>query len=167
LIYESEDYHNAVFVGYDYDMPKYAALRGTYQQAKNQFKGEVKGSDKRFSFSITPTSKCNKLIVVESAIDVLSVATLRDNINVVHYLSIGGAYAPKSNTDKSKMPVALEQYLSDHKEINEVELCLDNDKVGISASFFLMQRLMGRRYEVEYSVPDGGMDCSEYLMSVA
>lgn len=35
LIYESTDYHNAVFVGYDGDTPKYVALRGTYQQAKN------------------------------------------------------------------------------------------------------------------------------------
>jgi len=33
LIYESADYHNAVFVGYDGDTPRYAALRGTYQQA--------------------------------------------------------------------------------------------------------------------------------------
>lgn len=163
LIYESTDYHNAVFVGYDGETPKYAALRGTYQQANNQFKGEVKGSDKRFSFSVTPHSKSNKLKIAESAIDVLSVATLRDNIGEVHYLSIGGAYAPKSSIEKAKMPKALEQYLSDHKDIEEIELCLDNDRTGIGASFFLMQRLMGRGYEVVCSILNTCKDWNESL----
>jgi len=163
LIYESKDYHNAVFVGYDGAEPKYAALRGTYTNAFNQFKGEVAGSDKRFSFSIEADNKSNKLVISESAIDVLSVATLRNDIRKVHYLSIGGAYAPSSNIMDAKMPMAIERYLSGHKEIDEIELCLDNDRIGIGASFFLMQRLMGMGYVVECSVLDEGKDWNDNL----
>ena len=43
VLYESADYHNAVFVGRDKDgVPRYAALRGTW----NDFKLEASGSDK-------------------------------------------------------------------------------------------------------------------------
>ncbi|MEX1377697.1 MAG: DUF3991 and TOPRIM domain-containing protein [Eubacteriales bacterium] len=166
LIYESEDYHNAVFVGYDGAEPKYAALRGTYNNSSNQFKGEVHSSNKRFSFSIKAENKSNKLIISESAIDVLSVATIRNNIGKVHYLSIGGAYAPKSNIANAKMPMALEQYLSDYEEIQEIELCLDNDKVGIGASFFLMQRLMGRGYVIISCNTYKEKDYNEYLNNI-
>lgn len=48
-LFESADYHNAVFVGYDKDgTARYGALRGTV----GQYKGELTGSDKHFSFSI-------------------------------------------------------------------------------------------------------------------
>ena len=48
-LFESENYHNAVFVGYDKDgTARYGALRGTV----GQYKGELTGSDKHFSFSI-------------------------------------------------------------------------------------------------------------------
>lgn len=77
LIYESNDYHNAVFVGYDEKhVPRYAALRGTWQTGKS-FKGEVSRSDKRYSFCIHPKEQSNKLIVTESAIDALSVASIK------------------------------------------------------------------------------------------
>jgi len=166
LIYESEDYHNAVFVGYDGDIARYAALRGTYTNASNQFKGEVGGSDKRFSFSIKAENKNNKLIISESAIDVLSVATLRNDIGKANYLSIGGAYAPKSNIAIAKMPMAIEQYLGDHKEIQEIELCLDNDRTGVGASFFLMQRLMGRGYVIISCNTYKEKDYNEYLNNI-
>lgn len=163
LIYESVEYHNAVFMGYDGNGPRYAALRGTWQHMSNPFKGEVEGSDKRFSFSVQPETVCSKLIVSESAIDVLSVATLRNDIGKVHYLSIGGAYAPKKHTDEASLPKALEQYLKDHMEVKEVELCLDNDEVGIGASFFIMNKLKGMDYEVFSSPPEYQKDYNEYL----
>lgn len=163
LIYESREYHNAVFVGYDGNAPRYAALRGTWQHMSNPFKGEVDGSDKRFSFSVQPETVSGKLVVSESAIDVLSVATLQDDIRKVHYLSIGGAYVPKKHTDEASLPKALEHYLKDHTEIKEVELCLDNDEVGIGASFFVMNKLMGMGYEVLSSPPEYKKDYNEYL----
>ena len=49
LLYESEDYHNAVFVGYDASgVARYAALRST----TGAYKGEASGSDKHYSFSL-------------------------------------------------------------------------------------------------------------------
>jgi hypothetical protein len=163
LIYESADYQNAVFVGFEGNTPRYAALRGTWQHMSNPFKGEVEGSDKRFSFSVQPEMVSSKLVVSESAIDVLSVATLRDDIGQVHYLSIGGAYAPRKHTDEANLPKALEQYLKDHMEVKEVELCLDNDEVGIGACFFIMKKLMGMGYTVSSSPPERGKDWNEYL----
>lgn len=163
LIYESKDYKNAIFVGFDGKIPSYAALRGTWQHMSNPFKGEVAGSNKRFSFSIQAENS-RHLIVSESAIDVLSVATIRQDIGRVHYLSIGGAYAPKRNTSQANLPKALDQYLKDHAEIKEVELCLDNDAVGIGASFFIMNKLMGMGYEVSSAMPEHGKDWNEYIV---
>ena len=51
----------------------------------NSFKGEVTGSDKRYSFSVPAMEKSDKLIVTESAIDALSIATIRNKIDDVHY----------------------------------------------------------------------------------
>jgi hypothetical protein len=164
LIYESGDYHNAVFVGFDGSTPKYAALRGTWKHMSNPFKGEVEGSNKRFSFSVKPEVATGKLVVSESAVDALSVATIRGDIGRVHYLSIGGAYTPKKHTDEVKLPMALEQYLSDQPEIKKVELCLDNDAVGIGASFFIMNKLIGMGYEVTSTPPERGKDWNEFLV---
>jgi hypothetical protein len=108
-----------------------------------------------------------KLVVSESAADALSVATLRSDIGQVHYLSIGGAYAPKKHTDEACLPKALEQYLKDHPEIREVELCLDNDAVGIGASFFIMNKLMGIGYAVSSSPPERSKDWNEALANSA
>ena len=46
IIFESANYHNAVFIGKDESgTPKYAACRGTV----SSFKRDASGSDKRFS----------------------------------------------------------------------------------------------------------------------
>ena len=50
LLFETKQYHNALFAGYDQEgKVRYAALRGTM----GNFKGEVTGSDKHYSFSIS------------------------------------------------------------------------------------------------------------------
>lgn len=72
-LFESADYHNAVFVGYDKDgTARYGALRGTV----GQYKGELTGSDKHFSFSIGENTGAKEIHVFESAIDAMSYATL-------------------------------------------------------------------------------------------
>lgn len=73
-LYESEGrYHNVVFVGHDqYGKARYANLRGI----GSDFKGECNGSDKRFSFNI-PAENSKILHLFESAIDLLSFATIR------------------------------------------------------------------------------------------
>ena len=74
VLYESADYHNAVFVGRDKDgVPRYAALRGTW----NDFKLEASGSDKHYSFSIVENPNAKTVHIFESAIDLMSFASLR------------------------------------------------------------------------------------------
>ena len=163
LLYESADYHNAVFVGYDSEgIARYAALRGTWKHMANTFKGEVDGSDKRYSFSVPAMEKSDKLIVTESAIDALSVATLRSKIGDVHYLSFGGVYVP--TTSREKLPKALEQFLEDQEEIKNFELCLDNDEVGASASRFISNKLIKQGYMVASNIPEQKKDYNEYLL---
>ena len=73
LIFESQPYHNVVFVGYDKaGIARYAAVRGTI----SSYKGEVSGSDKRYSFSITDPAESGHLHLFESAIDLLSYASM-------------------------------------------------------------------------------------------
>ena len=53
MIYESADYHNAVFVGYDSSgKPRHAHKRGTV--TSNPYKGNVAGSQPEFSFRKGP-----------------------------------------------------------------------------------------------------------------
>lgn len=49
MVYESADYHNAVFVGYDENgIPRHAHKRGT--GSESTYKGNAEGSDPRYSF---------------------------------------------------------------------------------------------------------------------
>ncbi len=121
ILYESQKHHNCVFVGKDTSgHARAASLRGT----SGNFKMDVPGSDKRFSFFLPAAEKeCHKLAVAESPIDALSLATMvklsggewRD----CHYLSLGGT-----------APSAMLQFLHDHPAVTHVNLCLDNDKAG-------------------------------------
>lgn len=124
-LYEDER-KNCVFVGYDEkDIPRYAGIRGT--NTNIPFKGEVGGSNKAYSFKLK--GETNKLYVFESPIEIMSYLTLQKNkgFNIEkgkhHMLSLG-----------CLAPVALEKYLKDNPNIEEIILCLNNDKWGIKAS---------------------------------
>ena len=90
--YESKQRHNCVFVGKDGDKPKFACVRGTF----GNFKMDVAGSDKRFSFLFPakPESESTVVNVFESPIDALSFASMERENNFTwrneHYLSLGG-----------------------------------------------------------------------------
>ena len=72
ILYESAEYHNAVFVGKDETgTARYAFLRGTYPKGK-PFKAEVSGSDKRYCFCIPPKEKSRRAAVYEGAVDALA-----------------------------------------------------------------------------------------------
>lgn len=125
-VYEDEKYHNVVFVGRDPNrLPRYAFCRGT----RDKFRSDVAGSDKRYGFSYQGTN--NQLCVFESPIDLMSFINLfPNNWSQRSYLSLGGvAYK------------ALKQYLFDHKEIDSIILCLDNDDAGNSACFRLSDEI--------------------------
>ena len=64
---------NVVFVGYDdQNKPRFACLRGT----RSDYRGDCAGSDKRYGFNIAGCMSPEYLYVFESAIDLMSHATL-------------------------------------------------------------------------------------------
>lgn len=159
-VYESQKYHNVVFVGRDLKgQPRYAALRGTV----GDFKGEATGSNKRYSFCITENPSANSVHLFESAIDLLSYATLlkmkgldwRQNA----LLSLAGVFKQKK---EFVIPLALSQYLKDHPGTNTLYLHLDNDEVGREAAAGIMAGL-GDKYTVLDRPPPYGKDVNDLL----
>jgi len=154
---------NVVFIGFDRDREaRFACIRGL--DDSNRFYGDAPGSDKRFSFSITAAHDDRKLHIFESAIDVLSYATLmemkgRDWHNT-NYLSLSGIYRPSINN--SSKPQALDQYLSDHPHIKAFALHLDNDEPGRAASDAIMNRFRSQ-YSIENHPSPTGKDYNDYL----
>lgn len=160
VLYESADYHNAVFVGRDKDdVPRYAALRGTW----NDFKLEASGSDKHYSFSIVENPSAKTVHVFESAIDLMSFASLRilwgQDWKQDAMLSLAGVFQTKR---EKVVPIALEQFLKDHPQIHTLRLHLDNDKVGRSAAKGIVEGLADR-YKVFDDPPPRGKDVNDYL----
>ena len=159
-LYESLPYHNCVFVGRDpKGQPRYAALRGTV----GDFKGEATGSDKRYSFCIAENPSANSVHLFESAIDLLSYATLlkmkgRDWRQDA-LLSLAGVFKQKK---EFVIPLALSQYLKDRPGSNTLYLHLDNDEVGRDAAAGIMEGL-GAKYTVQDRPPPYGKDVNDLL----
>ena len=140
MIFESENYHNAVFVGYDSDgKPQHIHQRGTVQGSS--YKQNAVGSDNKFSFHWIGES--NELYLFEAPIDMLSFITMnpcewqRDN------------YAAScSVADK-----VLFQCLEDNPNISKVYICFDNDEAGQNAASKLMSKLSAKGISSESLVP--------------
>ena len=163
IVYESENYHNAVFVGRDREEnPRYAALRGI----GTDFIGDANGSDKNYSFSVPAEGNSEKVHLFESAIDLLSYATLQkmdgQNWRAEHLLSLAGVYQPAKEIERSKVPAALTRYLKEYPEITEVELHLDNDHAGRMA-VKAIQTVLPRQYLTRDKPPLKGKDCNDCL----
>ena len=163
-LYESRDYHNAVFIGFNpQGIPKYATLRGT---SGRRYMGDANGSDKRYSFSIPARGDCCKLHLFESAIDLLSYGTLEllsgREWRQENCLSLAGIYRPKKNINESTPPAALMQYLKDFPNINAIALHLDNDAPGRLAANAI-QTILSPSYVVSDVPPKRGKDMNDYL----
>ncbi|MEA4893992.1 MAG: DUF3991 and TOPRIM domain-containing protein [Oscillospiraceae bacterium] len=163
LIYEEAERHNAVFVGYDGKMAKYATLRGA--TTGNRFMREVSGSMKAYSFSISSEMPGAVLNVFESAIDALSyLAQLKmqeQDWRSQSVLSLGGVFVMKKDGDR-RMPVALESYLSIHRDVKEIILRMDNDAVGRAAAESIRATIETLTVTIE--LPEQGKDYNEWLM---
>jgi len=162
-VYESAFHHNAVFVGMDEkDNPKYAAIRGT----GTSFIGEANGSDKNYSFSISAKETSDKVHVFESAIDLLSYATMQKldgkEWQTEHLLSLAGVYQPAKEIEKSKVPAALTRFLKEHSDVKEIVLHLDNDCAGRFATKAI-QTVVPEKYHVKDQPPTKGKDCNDML----
>lgn len=156
ILYESDPYHNCVFVGRDETgAARYAALRGIWEQpGRKPFKVEQSGSDKQYSFCIPADQGSKRLALYEAAIDVLAHRTLEQEDATKWRLSLGGIYAPKEGeADRPmKRPVALTHFLSRHPEIEELELCFDNDFAGRWAAGHI-RALYQDKFKITESLP--------------
>ena len=165
IIFESADYHNAVFIGKDESgTPKYAACRGTI----SSFKRDASGSDKRYSFRLLAGSPCASVHLFEAAIDLLSYATYlkcegRD-YKAENLLSLSGVYQPKKEIKDSKIPVALTTFLKANQQIKTIFLHLDKDKAGRLCTAALKE-LLQKDYRIVDEPPPVGKDFNDFLMS--
>ena len=164
-IYESADYHNAVFIGKDESgIPKYAACRGTM----GSFKRDASGSDKRYSFRLLAREPTHTVHLFEAAIDVLSYATYLKcegkDYKAANLLSLSGVYQPKKELAESRIPIALTTFLNAHPQIKTIYLHLDNDKAGRLCTAAL-QELLQKDYKIVDAPPPVGKDVNDFLMS--
>ncbi len=168
LIYESEPNHNVVFLGTDEEKKyKYAFFRGTND---TRFMGESKGSDKAYTFRLLSNNESERVHLFESAIDLLSYATLLKMKNIdwknENMISLGGVNKPSEEQEvNDKIPIAIIKFLENNSNIKQIYLHFDNDEIGEKASKALMGKL-SNKYEVIDNRPPVGKDCNDYLKYV-
>lgn len=168
LIYESEPNHNVVFLGTDEEKKyKYAFFRGTND---TRFMGESKGSDKAYTFRLLSNNESERVHLFESAIDLLSYATLLKMKNIdwknENMISLGGVNKPSKEQEvNDKIPIAIIKFLENNSNIKQIYLHFDNDEIGEKASKALMEKL-SNKYEVIDNRPPVGKDCNDYLKYV-
>ncbi len=162
LLFEDEEYHNCVFIGKDETgVPRFGSLRSTI----TDFKRDLDGSNKRYSFKLCFNGAADTLHLFEAVIDLMSYITLavkaRDEWYNDDYLSLGGVYA----TDKKQdIPLALNAYLENHPNLKTVYLHLDNDEIGRKASEQIKEALQDK-YTVIDEPPKSGKDYNDYLQN--
>ena len=155
ILYESSPYHNAVFVGRDENgKARYAFLRGIYDTGKKSFKIEQAGSEKAYAFCVPPQKESKRVAVYEACIDALAHLTLEGGSLDKYRLELGGISAPKEGETHREMkkPPALEHFLSKHPEIEEIEICTDNDFAGRWACANL-KKAYGTTYRIIENLP--------------
>ena len=141
MIYESADFHNAVFVGYDSSgKPRHAHKRGTV--TSNPYKGNVAGSQPEFSFHWHGTS--DKIFLFEAPIDMLSYISMHKENWKNHSFA-----ASCSVSDR-----VLFQCLKDNPNIKNVFLCFDNDEAGQTANKRIAEKLNSMNIQNEILIPN-------------
>lgn len=140
MIYESEKYHNAVFVGYDADgIPCHAHKRGTGQTSI--YKGNVDSGMPEYSFHWSGTDR--HLCLFEAPIDMLSFISMHQRGWKNH------SYAACCGVSDR----VLWQMMADNPQIDSVYLCLDNDEAGQKASKRISESLFVKGIKHEILVP--------------
>ena len=153
-LYEDKN-RNCVFVGFnDNNEPAYASRRSA-RTVGEPFKGDVRNSDKSWSFYYQGSS--NTVCVFEAPIDLMSYLSLLKVHGIEefehHLISLGGV------TDK-----ALQNFLKLNKNIDTIILCLDNDLAGRDACSRLNEKY-GGDYRILRHKPKG-KDFNEDLVTI-
>lgn len=163
MIYQEDKTNNIVFIGFDNDGNiKYAGCRST---GNKRIMRDAKGSSKEFSFRMLSNIKNNTIHIFESAIDLLSYATMLKikgydykNHNLI---ALAGVYQPSSNIEQSKVPIAIQNYLNKYQDVQDIVLHFDNDRAGRQATKAMIIAL--DKYNV-YDIPAPyGKDINDYL----
>ena len=140
MIYESADFHNAVFVGYDSNgKPRHAHKRGTV--TSNPYKGNVAGSQLEYSFHFNGTS--DKIFLFEAPIDMLSYISMHKENWKEH------SYAASCSISDR----VLFQCLKDNLNIKNVFLCFDNDEAGQTANKRIAEKLNSMNIKSKILIP--------------
>ena len=164
MIYQSANFKNAVFVGYDGNKPAYAFKRSIFKN----FKLDHAGSNKAFSFNYTNTN-CDVLHVFEAAIDLLSYMTLlkmkKIDYTELNYLSLAGASDKIAAKSEADIPIALKAYLERNPNIKTIVFHLDNDEVGIGATAKIIS-ILNSKYQCIDEHPKMQKDVNELLLYV-
>lgn len=164
MIYQSANFKNAVFVGYDGNKPAYAFKRSIFKN----FKLDHAGSNKAFSFNYTNTN-CDVLHVFEAAIDLLSYMTLlkmkKIDYTELNYLSLAGASDKIAAKSEADIPIALKAYLERNPNIKTIVFHLDNDEVGIGATAKIIS-ILNSKYQCIDEHPKMHKDVNELLLYV-
>lgn len=164
MIYQSANFKNTVFVGYDGNKPAYAFKRSIFKN----FKLDHAGSNKAFSFNYTNTN-CDVLHVFEAAIDLLSYMTLlkmkKIDYTELNYLSLAGASDKIAAKSEADIPIALKAYLERNPNIKTIVFHLDNDEVGIGATAKIIS-ILNSKYQCIDEHPKMHKDVNELLLYV-
>ena len=126
-IFESADYHNAVFVEKDENgLSKYAGCCSTLGSS---FKGDASGSEKRYLFRLLAREPTDTVHLFEAAIDLLSYATYLKydgkDYRKENRLSLSDVYQPKKEIQGSKVSIALTTFLKANPHIKTIVLVLE------------------------------------------
>lgn len=162
MIYQSANFKNAVFVGYDKDKPAYAFKRSIFKN----FKLDHAGSNKAFSFNYT-NPKSDVLHIFEAVIDLLSYMTLLKmnemDYTEFSYLSLAGASDKIATKSEADIPIALKAYLERNPNIKTIVFHLDNDEVGIGATSKIIS-ILNSKYQCIDEHPTSYKDVNEELI---
>lgn len=164
IIYQEKETNNVVFLGLDTNNnAKYASVRATND---SRFMRDCSGSDKGFSFRLLSNTDSKSLHVFESAIDLLSYATIlkikKKDYKKENLISLSGVYQPAKIIEESKIPITLENLLESNLKIEDIILHLDRDMAGRNATKAL-EIVLGNKYNIiDVPVPIG-KDVNDFL----
>lgn len=140
-IFETKEYHNAAFCGYDEKGEmKQMHLRSTLPG--NRFFLDIDGSDKQYYFRHIGTN--SDVYVFEAPIDMLSYITMnKENWKESSYVCLGGVAID-----------ALKNVLSTNEQISKVYMCVDRDDAGDKTVKRIGDELNEMGYEWERILPE-------------